>query len=59
MPTHLQEHCQSTTNQRYNQNFVKELAKSAQVKNFKIFHPRLKEKIKTPQHTGDTDRKGK
>jgi hypothetical protein len=29
------------------------------VSNFKIFLPLLKEKIKTRQHTGDTDRKGK
>ena len=27
MPTHLQAHCQSPTSQRYNQSFVKELAK--------------------------------
>jgi len=46
----LQAHCQSPTSQRSNQSFVKELAKPAQEKNFKIFLPRLKEKkIKTRQ----------
>jgi len=53
----LQAHCQSPTSQRSNQSFVKELAKPAQDKNFKIFLPRLKEKIETSQHIGDTDRK--
>ena len=57
MPTHLQAHCQSRTSHRFNQSFVKELAKPAQEKNFKIFLPRLKEKINTRQHTGDTDGK--
>jgi len=56
---YLQAHCQSPTSQRYNQSFVKELAKSTQENNFKIFLPRLNEKIKTRQHTGDTDRKVK
>lgn len=51
----LQAHCQSPTSQRYNQSFVKELAKPAQKKNFKISLPLFKEKIKTRQHTGDTD----
>jgi hypothetical protein len=55
----LQAHCQNPTSQRYNQSFVKELAKPAQEKNFKIFLPRLKEKIKTRQHTGDTVSKEK
>jgi len=41
---YLQAHCQSHTSQRYNQSFVKELAKSTQENNFKIFLPRLKEK---------------
>lgn len=59
MPTHLQAHCQSRSSQLFNQSFVKELAKPAQEKNFKNFLPRLKEKIKTRQHTGDADRKGK
>jgi len=54
-PPHLQAHCQSPTSQRYNQSFVKELAKPAQEKNFKIFLPRIKEKNKTRQHTGDID----
>jgi len=44
MPTHLQAHCQSPISQRFNQSFVKELAKPAQGKNFKIFLPRLKRK---------------
>jgi len=44
MPTHLQAHCQSPTSQRFNQSFVKELAKPAKENNFKIFLPRLKEK---------------
>ena len=57
MPAHLQAHCQSPTSQRFNQSFVKELAKPTREKNFKIFLSRLKEKIKTRQHTGDTDRK--
>ncbi|MCK9518064.1 MAG: hypothetical protein M0R74_03390 [Dehalococcoidia bacterium] len=57
-PAHLQAHCQSPASQLFNQSFVKELAKPAQEKNFKIFLPRLKrKKIKTRQHTGDTDRK--
>jgi len=58
MPAQLQAHCQSPTSQRFNQSFVNELAKPAQEKNFKIFIPRLK-RNKTPQHTGDADRKGK
>jgi hypothetical protein len=54
----LQAHCQSRTSQRFNQSFVKELAKPAQEKNIKIFLPRFrKKKIKTRQHTGITDRK--
>jgi|GEM_PF-5325329 len=53
----LQAHCQSRTSQRFNQSFVKELAKPAQEKNIKIFLPLFKEKIKTRQHTGYTDRK--
>jgi hypothetical protein len=40
----LQAHCQSHTSQRFNQSFVKELAKPAQEENIKIFLPRLKEK---------------
>jgi hypothetical protein len=40
----LPAHCQSPTLQRFNQSFVKELAKPAQVKNFKIFLPTLKRK---------------
>ncbi len=56
MPAHLQAHCQSPTSQRFNRSFVKELAKPAPEKNFKIFLPLFK-KIKTRQHTGDTDRK--
>jgi len=55
-PTHLQAHCQSPTSKRYNQNFVKELAKPAQREEFQKFSPSLK-KTKTPQHTGDTDRR--
>ena len=53
----MQAHCQSPASQRFNQSFVKELAKPTQEMNLKIFLPRLKEKIKTRQHTGDTDRK--
>jgi hypothetical protein len=56
---YLQAHCQSPTSQRSNQSFVKELAKPSQEKNFKIFLPRLKEKIKTRHHKGDTNRKEK
>jgi len=37
MPTHLQAHCQSRTSQRYNQSFVKELAKLAQEKKCEAF----------------------
>jgi len=45
MPTHLQAHCQSPTSQRYDQNFVKELAKPKQRKIvFKKF-PVLTKKI--------------
>jgi len=33
-PTHLQAHCQSPTSQRFNQSFVKELAKPARVTAF-------------------------
>jgi len=58
VPAHLQAHCQSPTSQRYDQSFVKELANPTQEKKFKIFLPLFKEKIKTRQHTGDTDRKG-
>jgi len=39
-------HYQSPVSQRYNQSFVKEFAKPAQGKNFKIFLPCLKEKKK-------------
>jgi hypothetical protein len=53
----LQAHCQSHTSQGFNQSFVKELSKPAQEKNFKILLPRLKEKIKTHHHKGDTDKK--
>jgi len=53
----MQAHCQSRTSLRFIQSFVKELALPAQEKNFKIFLPLLKEKIKIRLHTGDTDRK--
>lgn len=54
----MQAHCQSPTRQRCNQCFVKELAKPAQEKNFKIFLPPLKEKIKTLQLKDYTDKEG-
>jgi len=41
------------------QNLAKSVSVPAQEKNFKIFLPRLKEKIKTRQNTGNTDSKGK
>ena len=50
-------HCQSPSSPRYSQSFAKEPAKPTQEKNFKIFLPLFKEKIKTRQNTGDTDRK--
>jgi hypothetical protein len=48
----------SPTSQRFNQSFVKVLAKPAQEKNFKIFLPLFKEKIKKRQRTTDSDKKG-
>jgi hypothetical protein len=55
-PSHLQAHCQSPTSQRYNQSFVKELAKPAQRKIvFKKF-PDLLRKIKNADTQADTDR---
>ena len=53
----MQAQCQSPTSQRFNQSFVKELAKPAQEKNFKIFLPLFKEKIKTLQRTTVPDKK--
>jgi len=47
----------SPTSQRFNQSFVKVLAKPAQEKNFKIFLPLFKEKIKKRQRTTDSDKK--
>jgi len=50
----LQAHCQSPTSQRYNQSFVKELAKPPQDKIvFKKF-PTLQKKNKKTQRTADT-----
>jgi len=46
----LQAHCQSPTSQRFSQSFVKELAKPAQEKNFKIFLPLFKDRIKTHKY---------
>ena len=46
-PFYLQAHCQSRTSQRYNQSFVKELAKPTQEEFQNIFSSPSK-KIKTP-----------
>jgi len=44
---YLQAHCQSPTSQRYDQSFVKELAKPTQ-KEFQYFSLPSQKKIKTP-----------
>jgi hypothetical protein len=49
----LQAHCQSRTSQRYNQSFVKELAKPTQEEFQNIFSSPSK-KIKTPDTQADT-----
>jgi hypothetical protein len=56
IPSHLQAHCQSPTSQRFNQSFVKELAKPAQRKIvFKKFPDPLR-KIKNADTQANTDR---
>jgi len=50
---YLQAHCQSHTSQRYNQSFVKELAKPTQIEFQNIFSSPSK-KIKTPDTQTDT-----
>ena len=52
-PLYLQAHCQSRTSQRYNQSFVKELAKPTQGEFQNIFSSPSK-KIKTPDTQTDT-----
>jgi len=55
LPTHLQAHCQSPTSQRYNQSFVKELAKPTQEKLFLKNVPTL-QKNKKRYAQPDSDR---
>jgi hypothetical protein len=52
IPTHLQAHCQSPTCQRYNQSFVKELAKPTHRGNCLKNLPTLK-KIKNADTRAD------
>jgi hypothetical protein len=52
-PLYLQAHCQSRTSQRYNQSFVKELAKPTQGEFQNIFSSPSK-KNKTPDTQTDT-----
>ncbi len=46
----MQAHCQSRTSPRYNQSFVKELAKPTQEKLFLKNFPNLQKKIKNATH---------